>query len=161
MAGKEHSIEIVDLDGTVAVTIDKDGVAIATAAGEDKLKVNSKIVDYRRAFSFNVDSATVAGHVHVVDDRYVIESIREKHKTAADAGGAINIGVSKGAVTPANSTAQHSTALNMAFTADTVVSPTITTQTTMDAGDSICVKNVANLTNLAGGNITIVLKRVV
>lgn len=163
MAGKEISIEIIDLDGTVVTTLDKDGVAIAGAAGEDKLKVNSKIVDYRRAFTVWMAAAAqcVAGDLHTVDDRYVIEGIRESHNTAADTGGAMNIGVAKGTVTAANSTAQHSTAINLAAAANTQQNITITTQTTMDAGDRICVKNVTNTTNLAGGSVTIVLKRVV
>lgn len=162
MAGKELSVEVIDLDGTVVVTLDKDGVAIAGAAGEDKLQVNSKIVDYRRPVTVWMPAAAscVAGDVHVVDDRYVIESIRESHNTAADSGGAMNIGVAKGTVTAANSTAQHSTAINLAAAANTQQNVTISTQTTMDAGDRVCVKNVTNTTNLAGASVTIVLKRV-
>lgn len=162
MAGKELAIEIIDLDGTVVVTLDKDGVVIASAAGEDKLQVNGKIVDYRRPVTVWMPAAAqcVAGDVHTVDDRYVIESIRESHNTAADAGGAMNIGVAKGTVTAANSTAQHSTAINLAAAANTQQNVTISTQTVMDAGDRVCIKNVANTTNLAGASVTIVLKRV-
>lgn len=154
-----QSVEIVGdgPTGSQVVMIDKNGVDIAN---EDHLLVNDKIVDYRRVVTVLVNNGTVAGNIHVVDDRYVIESIREAHSTASDAGGALNIGVAKGTVTPANSTAQHSTAINMNGTANTVQNVTITTQTTMDAGDRICIKNVANLTNLAGGVVTMVLKRV-
>ena len=156
---RESSLEIVGdgPTGSQVVLVDKDGIAIT---GEDKLKVDSKIVDYRRTVTILVDSNSVAGAIHIVDDRYNVESIREAHKTASDSGGALNIGIAKGTVTPANSTAQHSTAINMNGTADTVQNVTITTTTDMDAGDRICIKNVANLTNLAGGCVTLVLKRI-
>lgn len=162
MPGMDFSIEIIDLAGARVALFDKDGLSLPNASGEDKLLVNAKIVDYRRPVTLWMPANTscVAGDIHTVDDRYVIESIRESHNTAADAGGAMNIGVAKGTVTAANSTAQHSTAINLAAAANTQQNVTISTQTTLDAGDRICVKNVTNTTNLAGASVTIVLKRV-
>ena len=163
MAGKELSVEIVDpSSGARVVLLDVNGVAIT---GGNKLLVDGKINDYRRVLNLHHGTQAadpMAAHtVHTVDDRYVIESIREVHDVASDAGGVLTVGVAKGTVTPANSTAQHSTAINLNGTANTVQTAVITTQTTMDAGDRICYKTVTNATNMAGSTVTIVLRRVV
>lgn len=162
MAGRDHSVEIIDLSGVQVALLDKDGLALAGASAKDRLKVNSKIVDYRNTFTVWMPAAAqcVAGNVWIADDRYVIESIREAHLTAADAGGAMTIGVAKGTVTPANSTAQHSTAINLNGAANTVQNIAITTQTTLDVNDRVCIKNVATTTNLVGAAVTVVMRRV-
>lgn len=164
MAGKERSIEIVG-EGPVGARIallDENGLSIVGADGEDRLQVNSKIVDYRRAIDqFHAVAGTlVAGTFHIVDDRYVVERISEVHGTASDTGGVLTIGVAKGTVTAANSTAQHSTAINLNGTANTVQVATITTQTVMDSGDRLCYKTVTNALNLLTCCVTIVLRRV-
>ena len=164
MAGKERSIEIVG-DGPAGAQIallDINGLAIAGADGEDRLQVNGKIVDYRRPVTawHSVAGTLVAGTFHIVDDRYVIESIREVHGVASDAGGALTIGVAKGVVTAANSTTQNGTAINLNGTANTVQSAVVSTQTVMDAGDRICYKTVTNATNMTGCCVTLVLRRV-
>ena len=158
MSGKEHSVEIVGEGptGTQVALMDKDGVKIVD---EDHLLVNSKIVDYRRTITLLLAGTTVAGNIFVADDRYIIESIKEVHSTVSDGSGDINIGVAKGTVTPANSTAQHTTTFNLDATINTVQTATLTTQTTMDVGDRICVKNVGTMTNVVGV-MSIVLKRV-
>lgn len=164
MSGKERSIEIVGdgPGGAQIALLDNNGLSLAGADGEDRLQMNSKIVDYRRAIDqwHSVAGTLVAGSIHTVDDRYVIESIKEVHGTASDTGGVLTIGVAKGTVTAANSTAQHSTAINLNGSANTVQIVNITTQTVMDSGDRVCYKTVTNATNLATCSVTIVLKRV-
>lgn len=155
MAGKFMSAQLVDKSGTVLATFDENGSDFSSGS----LKENSKLTDYRKVVTDLLNGTVVNTHIFVADARYVIESIREKHSTAADAGGTLVYGVAKGTVTPANSTAQHSTAINTNGTANTTQSATITTQTTLDAGDSIA-RVVVNATNLVG-SATLILRRVV
>jgi len=156
---KQHDLQIVDNSGNDVCLLDNNGINIVS---EDNLKLGGKIVDYRRSVDIQFGATIVAGPVCIVDDRYVIESIRWVHADAYDAGSSLVVGVASPGVTAANSTAQHSSAINLAFTVNTPQTATITTQTTMNAGDRVCVKNVVNAANGAanGSVLSIVLKRV-
>lgn len=152
--GKFMSAQLVNKEGTVLITFDENGMDVTEGAFE----VGGKVSDYRKPITDTLTGTVVNTHIFVADARYVIESIREKHSTPADAGGTLTYGVAKGTTTPANSTAQHSTAINTNFTANTTQTATITTQTTIDAGDSIA-RVVVNATNLVG-TATLILRRV-
>lgn len=157
---KMTNVTIVDVLGNTVVSLDGEGSGVSVS-NLNNFYHAGVINDPYLHLQLNANANTVPGNLWVADGRYNIVSIKEAHSTPADAGGALTIGVATGTVTPANSTAQHSSALNMNLTANTVQTATLTTVTDMNSGDRICIKSVVNLTNLVGSAISLTLKRIV
>ncbi len=150
----------IGLTGDVTVATSKT-LAVTDA---DKLIVGGVVVPQKMVINFPIDASTVSGNVFIANDAWVITSIEEVHSVAGDDGGSPTIAVVKCTDTqaPSAGTNMSTGTINPKGTAETVQTLTLSATAgdyTLADGNRIGLLVTGNLTSLAGGIITIHMRR--
>lgn len=136
-------------------------MAISTA---DKLTVGGVIVPQEMVVTVPVSAASVDGTVFIANDAWVITKIEEVHSVLGTDGSAVTAQVMKCTTTqaPSAGTAMTTGTFDLKGTVETVQSGTLSSTAanyTLADGNRIAIDYTGTLTTLAGGVITIHMKR--
>lgn len=136
-------------------------IAVSTA---DKLTVGGVIVPQEIVITVPVSATSVDGTIFIANDAWVITKIEEVHSVLGTDGSAVTAQVMKctGTQAPSAGTAMTTGTFDLKGTVETVQSGTLSTTPThytLADGNRIAVDYTGTLTSLAGGVITIHMKR--
>lgn len=151
------------LAGDTTVSSNK-AMAITTA---DKLTVAGVIVPQETVINVPIDPSEVDQSVFIADDAWQITKIEEVHAVAQNTAfpntGNLTIRKCTGTEAPSAGDAMHNTTMWLNSTVNTVVTPTlsgVSTNLTLADGNRIALDFNGTTSTLAGGVLTIHMKRV-
>ena len=128
----------------------------------DALLVNSIIVPSEMVINWPINASSVDENIFVADDAWQITSIEEAH-TVASSSANVTIKKCSSTLAPNAGTIMHSCSLDLAAGANTVQSLTLSStlaDTQLADGERLALDYTGTMTSLAGGVVTIHLKRV-
>jgi formylmethanofuran dehydrogenase subunit C len=130
-------------------------------SGADSLKVNGVIVNPYLIVRVPIAATTTSQSVFIADAAYKVVSVQEVHGTASTSGTLMVEGCS-GTTAPGSGTAMLTGTVSLAGAANTVLSGTLKTDTSVNlaAGDRLSLKFAGTMTNLANGVVVIKLHRI-
>lgn len=136
-------------------------MAVATA---DKLTVGGVIVPQEMVITVPISATTVDGTIFIADDAWVITSIEEVHSVLGTDGSAVTAQVMKctGTQAPSAGTAMTTGTFDLKGTVETIQTGALSATPahyTLADGNRIGLDVTGTLTSLAGGVITIHMKR--
>lgn len=128
----------------------------------DKLTVGSVIVPQEMVVVWPVSSTGVDGNIFIADDGWMITSIEEVHAVAGtDGGGAtLWVRVCDGTEAPSSGDAAQIATIDLQGTANTVQTATLSATKSLADGNRLALDYTGVLTALAGGTVTVHMKRV-
>ena len=154
--------------GTGAIALNGD-TTVATAktlivTDADAITVAGVIVPQEMVVTVPVSATSVDGTIFIANDAWVITKIEEVHSVLGTDGSAVTAQVMKCTTTqaPSAGTAMTTGTFDLKGTVETVQSGTLSgtaADYTLADGDRIAVDYTGTLTTLAGGVITIHMKR--
>jgi hypothetical protein len=150
----------IALNGTTTVATAKT-LAVTDA---DALTVAGVIVPQEMVVTFPLDASSVDGNIFIADDAWIVTSIEEVHSTAGNDGSAVSLMVDMctGTEAPGSGTDMIQAVIDLKGTANTVQTGTLSATPahyTLADGDRIAIDVSGALTTLAGGILTIHMKR--
>jgi hypothetical protein len=153
----------VTLNGATTVATTKT-LAVTDA---DALTVGGVIVPQEMVINWPISASSVDENIFIADDAWRVTKIEEVHAVAGSEGAPnlFNATVVKisGVTAPGSGLPMHNATITLSATANTVITPTLSTiaaNSTLADGDKIGVNYQGTGTSLAGGVITIHMKRV-
>lgn len=147
-----------------AGTITSDGAVTATTLAvtdADALTVGGVILPQEEIIVWQIDASSVDENIFIASDAWNITHIEEVHAVAGTHGDPVTlmVRVCGGTEAPANGDAAQSAAFDLKGTANTVQAATLTETITLADGDRIALDYTGNLTELAGGVVTVHMAR--
>ena len=151
--------------GTGAIALNGD-TTLATAktlavTDADALTVGGVIVPQETVVTAYLDASTVDGNIFIADDAWVVTSI-EAAWTVASTSGTLMVDKCTGTDAPGAGSDMLTGTIDMSGTANTVTAGTLhgtAANYTLADGDRIAIDIGGTMTNLAGGVVTIHMKR--
>lgn len=127
----------------------------------DGVTIDNKIVHNVETITVPLVAGTTSQSIFVCDAAYKLLSVKEVHGVASTSG-TLMVEKCTGTTAPGSGTAALTGTVSLAGTANTVVSGTLNTDTSIQfaAGDRISIKIAGTMTNLAGGVLTLTYQRI-
>jgi hypothetical protein len=151
----------VTLKGNTTVYTDKS-LAVTTI---DKLTVGGVIVPQYWDFNVPISASSVDTNVFVPTSSWQVVAVSEVHNVAGNDAAAVNVTLTKctGTQTPTQGTPLLQAVINLKGTANTIISSTPVTGSGLckvNSTERLALDFTGTLTTLAGGVVTVRLKRV-
>lgn len=133
-------------------------IAVTTA---DKLTVGGVIVPQETVVTAYLDASTTDGNIFIASDAWVVTHI-EAAWTVASTSGTLMLDKCTGTEAPGSGDDMLTGTIDMSGTANTVTAGTLhgtAANITLADGDRIAIDIAGTMTNLAGGVVTVHMKR--